>query len=107
MWAAGGMSRLIQSLATGQRPIRRAGEVALSFTVWVSGSLAWVRGRSWRAGTVGGWTSNVHEFAVLDDGRRLTLHQNRGFSTSATHLTAEHVDSSVLTTVLPDDAEIT
>ena len=50
---------------------------------------------------------NVHEFAVLDDGRRLTLHQNRGFSTSATHLTAEHVDSRVLTTVLPDDAEIT
>ncbi len=50
---------------------------------------------------------DVHEFAVLDDGRRLTLHQERGFSTSATHLTADHVERSVLTTVLPDDAEVT
>jgi len=50
---------------------------------------------------------DVHEFAVLDGGRRLTLHQDRGFSTSATHLTADDVQSSVLTTVLPDDAEVT
>jgi hypothetical protein len=50
---------------------------------------------------------DVHEFAMLDDGRRLTLHQERGFSTSATHLTADHVQRSVLTTVLPDDAEVT
>jgi hypothetical protein len=50
---------------------------------------------------------NVHEFAVLDDGRRLMLHHDRGFSTSATHLTAEHAERSVLTTVLPDDAEVT
>jgi hypothetical protein len=50
---------------------------------------------------------NVHEFAVLDDGRRLALHQDRGFSTSATYMTAEHAERSVLTTVLPDDAEVT
>jgi hypothetical protein len=50
---------------------------------------------------------NVREFAVLADGRRLVLHEERGFSTSATHLTAEHAERSVLTTVLPDDAEVT
>ena len=54
-----------------------------------------------------GMDINVHEFAVLDDGRRLTLHQDRGFSTSATHMTAAHAERSVLTTVLPDDAEVT
>jgi hypothetical protein len=54
-----------------------------------------------------GMDIDVHEFAVLDDGRRLTLHQERGFSTSATHLTADQVESSVLTTVLPEDAEVT
>jgi len=54
-----------------------------------------------------GMDIDVHEFAMLDDGRRLTLHQERGFSTSATHLTADHVQRSVLTTVLPDDAEVT
>ena len=50
---------------------------------------------------------DVHEYAVLDDGRRLTLHQDRGFSTSATYATADHIERSVLTTVLPDDAEVT
>lgn len=50
---------------------------------------------------------DVHEFAVLDDGRRLTLHRDRGFGTSATRLSAGHAESSVLTTVLPDDAEVT
>jgi hypothetical protein len=50
---------------------------------------------------------DVHEFAVLDDGRRLALHQERGFSTSATRMTADHAERSVLTTVLPDDAEVT
>jgi hypothetical protein len=54
-----------------------------------------------------GMDVDVHEFAVLDDGRRLTLHQERGFSTSATHMTADHAERSVLTTVLPDDAEVT
>jgi hypothetical protein len=54
-----------------------------------------------------GMDIDVHEFAVLDDGRPLTLHRDRGFGTSATHLTAEHLESSVLTTVLPDDAVVT
>ena len=54
-----------------------------------------------------GMDIDVHEFAVLDDGRRLVLHQERGFSTSARHMTADHAESSVLTTVLPDDAEVT
>jgi hypothetical protein len=54
-----------------------------------------------------GMDIDVHEFAVLDDGRRLTLHQERGFSTSATRLTADQAERDVLTTVLPDDAEIT
>ncbi len=54
-----------------------------------------------------GMDIDVHEFAVLDDGRRVILHQARGFSTSATHLTADHAGQSVLTTVLPDDAEVT
>ena len=43
----------------------------------------------------------------MDDGRRLTLHQERGFSTSATHTTADEVERDVLTTVLPDDTEVT
>jgi hypothetical protein len=54
-----------------------------------------------------GMRIDVHEFAVLDDGRRLALHQERGFSTSATRMTADHAERSVLTTVLPDDAEVT
>ena len=54
-----------------------------------------------------GMDIDVHEFAVLDDGRRLLLHQERGFSTSATRMTAGHAELSVLTTVLPDDAEVT
>jgi hypothetical protein len=54
-----------------------------------------------------GMDIDVHEFAVLDDGRRVTLHRERGFSTSATQMTAGHAESSVLTTVLPDDAERT
>ena len=54
-----------------------------------------------------GMDIDVHEFAVLADGRRLPLHHGRGFSTSATHLSAGQARSSVLTTVLPDDAEVT
>jgi len=54
-----------------------------------------------------GMDIDVQEFAVLNDGRRLTLHQNHGFRTSATHMTADHAVRSVLTTVLPDDAEET
>lgn len=54
-----------------------------------------------------GMDIDVREFAFLDDGRRVTLHQERGFSTSATHTTADEVERNVLTTVLPDDAEVT
>jgi hypothetical protein len=50
---------------------------------------------------------DVHEFAVLDDGRRLALRDDRGLTTSAAHMTAGHAERSVLTTVLPDDAEVT
>jgi hypothetical protein len=57
----------------------------------------------------------VHEFAELDDGRTLTLHQDRGFSgfTMAIggpapndqwrFLTLEGLERDVRTTVLPDD----
>lgn len=54
-----------------------------------------------------GMDFDVHEFAVLEDGRRVTLHQERGFSTSATRTTASEVKRDVLTTVLPDNAEVT
>jgi len=54
-----------------------------------------------------GMRIDVREFAVLDNGRRLALHQERGFSTSATRMSADHAERSVLTTVLPDDAEVT
>jgi hypothetical protein len=56
---------------------------------------------------------DVHEFAVLADGRRVTLHAGElGFSVSGprTHsshplgdLTAESIESDVRTTVLPDE----
>ena len=58
----------------------------------------------------------VHEFAVLADGRRLTLHEERGFTTGVTlarrgpmpgdywrPLTLEELERDVRTTVLPDD----
>ncbi len=47
----------------------------------------------------------VHEFAELADGRRLTLHEERGFTTSAPwrYLTLEHLERDVRTTVLPDE----
>jgi hypothetical protein len=57
----------------------------------------------------------VHEFADLADGRRLTLHEERGFTSWALAssgpapsdqwrgLTLEHLEANVLTTVLPDD----
>ena len=49
----------------------------------------------------GGISFQVEEFAVLADGRRVRLHAERGF------FTLESVEASVLTTVLPDDAEQT
>lgn len=52
---------------------------------------------------------DVSEFAVLDDGRRVVLHSERGFAVSRSSrddpwswLTAEGITSDVLTTVLPD-----
>lgn len=52
----------------------------------------------------------VHEFAVLADGRHLTLSTDRGFAISGPvdlwdSLTLEHLESDVLTTVLPDDED--
>ncbi len=51
---------------------------------------------------------DVHEFAVLDDGRRVTLHEGRGFGWSGPEdpwwfLSLESLERDVLTTVLPDD----
>ena len=47
----------------------------------------------------------MHEFADLADGRRLTLHEERGFTTSGQwrSLTLENLERDVRTTVLPDD----
>lgn len=59
-----------------------------------------------------GLSFDVHEFADLADGRRLTLRDDRGFTTSIggpapsdqwRHLTLGHLERDVLTTVLPDD----
>jgi hypothetical protein len=62
-----------------------------------------------------GVSFNVHEFAELADGRRLTLHEERGFTCSLgasrgsapsdqwRYLTLENLERDVLTTVLPDD----
>jgi len=60
----------------------------------------------------------VAEFAVLSDGRRLTLHDERGFDTRLSgtgdapvdpwdHLSLEQLERDVRTTVLGDDAETT
>jgi hypothetical protein len=50
----------------------------------------------------------VQEFADLDDGRRITLHDERGYSTSGPadpwrFQTPESIEADVRTTVLPDD----
>ena len=52
---------------------------------------------------------DVAEFALLDDGRRVVLHRERGFAVSRSArgnpwewLTAEGITADVLTTVLPD-----
>ena len=64
-----------------------------------------------------GISFRVAEFALRADGRRLTLHDERGFTTSAheagrsapldpwPRLTLEQLEQDVRTTVLPDDAE--
>jgi hypothetical protein len=60
---------------------------------------------------------SVAEFATLEDGRRVTLHEARGFTLGARstgepgpqelreHLTLEHLTRNVLNVVLPDDDE--
>jgi hypothetical protein len=47
----------------------------------------------------------VHEFADLTEGRRITLHEDRGFTISAQwrYLTLDDLERDVRTTVLPDD----
>lgn len=59
-----------------------------------------------------GASFDVQEFAVLADGRRLTLHSEGGFHIAANtgstidlwgHLTTEILESDVRTAVLPDD----
>ena len=62
-----------------------------------------------------GLSFDVHEFADLADGRRLTLRDDLGFTISTMasrgpapsdqwrHLTLEQLQRDVLTTVLPDD----
>jgi hypothetical protein len=54
----------------------------------------------------------VEEFAVLADGRRLRLHAERGSGSVRgadpwEHVTLASLESDVLATVLPDDAEET
>jgi hypothetical protein len=53
---------------------------------------------------------DVAEFAVVDDGSRVLLHEERGFTIGGgssrdpwSGLTAEILERNVLTTVLPDD----
>jgi hypothetical protein len=51
----------------------------------------------------------VREFALLDNGERVVLHAERGYTGRASsgsiwaHATAETITRDVLTTVLPDD----
>lgn len=55
----------------------------------------------------------VGEFALLDDGTRVMLHRERGFSATTNgddiwaHETVETIARDVLNVVLPDDAELT
>jgi hypothetical protein len=65
--------------------------------------------------TPGGASFDVSEFAVLDDGRRLTLHSERGWTSWVrstdqsepldpwTSLTEEGIRQDVLNVVLPDE----
>jgi hypothetical protein len=57
----------------------------------------------------GGTHFKVREFALLSDGREVTLLDDRGWTTSAplARVSVTHVVSSTYTTVLPDNAEET
>jgi hypothetical protein len=55
-----------------------------------------------------GLSFRVQEFAELSDGRRITLHDERGYGTSGPEdpwqfQTSESIEADVRTTVLPDD----
>lgn len=56
-----------------------------------------------------GTSFKVREFALLSDGREVTLLDDRGWTTSAplARVSVTHVVSSTYTTVLPDNAEET
>jgi len=70
-----------------------------------------------RGGPGGDQSFAVAEFAALDDGRRVTLHEDRGFTLGIRssggsdagdlreHLTLDDLTRDVLNVVLPDDDE--
>ncbi len=60
-------------------------------------------------GPNGGTSCTVREFALLSDGREVTLLDDRGWSTSAPlgGISLTHVVRDVYNAVLPDDAEET
>lgn len=57
----------------------------------------------------GGTACSIRQTAVLDDGREVTLADDRGWTTSAPWeaLSVSHAVDSIETAVLPDDAETT
>lgn len=57
----------------------------------------------------GGTSCSVREFALLSDGREVTLLDDRGWGTSArlADLSLSHAVRNILTAVLPDDADQT
>jgi hypothetical protein len=60
-------------------------------------------------GSGGGASCKVREFALLSDGREVTLLDDRGWTTSAQlgEISLTHAVRNVYTVVLPDDAEET
>jgi hypothetical protein len=60
-------------------------------------------------GSSGGTSCNVREFALLSDGRKITLLDDRGWTMSAPlgEIWLAHVVRNIYTVVLPDDAEET
>jgi hypothetical protein len=59
-----------------------------------------------KEGSGGGTSCKVREFALLSDGREVTLLDDRGWTTSAPlgEISLTHVVRDVYTVVLPDDA---
>jgi hypothetical protein len=60
-------------------------------------------------GSGGGTSCTVREFAVLSDGREVTLLDDRGWTTTAplSAISLTHVVRNIYNVVLPDDAEQT